>query len=139
MTKYTLIAEHTDLYTGKTLTKNTTEFEVDGLMDVIENVEMFLKGTGFVFDGYLDIVPPEEDDIDTQEWHNPEWKTPQEDSSPLIDEWTQVRREDAMAEGGSYFTGATPTVTVNGGTDTITLSDMNSVHSKYYFDTERNK
>lgn len=61
MTKYTLIAEHTDLYTGNTVSKSTHEFEVDGLMDVVENVELFLKGAGFVFDGYLDIVPVEED------------------------------------------------------------------------------
>ena len=35
MTKYTLIAEHTDLYTGNTISKSTHEFEVDGLMDVV--------------------------------------------------------------------------------------------------------
>jgi hypothetical protein len=67
MTKYTLIAEHTDLYTGSTISKSTHEFEVDGLMDVVENMELFLKGAGFVFDGYLDIVPVEDNlqsDID---------------------------------------------------------------------------
>jgi hypothetical protein len=96
MTKYTLIAEHTDLYTGNTISKSTHEFEVDGLMDVVENVELFLKGAGFVFDGFLDIVPPEEDS--PPEWTTEEWDTPQED----ISEWDKV-------------------------------------HSKYYFDTERNK
>jgi hypothetical protein len=117
MTKYTLIAEHKDLFTGKTLTKNSTEFEVDGLMDVLENVEMFLKGTGFIFDGYLDIVPPEEntiqDDIGVHEF---EFSTMQD--TPI--------------------TGYQSTVTVNRGDDTITLSDMEN-HSKFYFDTERNK
>jgi len=124
MTKYTLIAEHTDLYTGKTLTKNTTEFEVDGLMDVIENVEMFLKGTGFVFDGYLDIVPPEEDDIDKQEWHNPEWETPQENLEPTI----TILGEPypAPKDFASINLTGEP------------LDTLNS-HSKYYYDTERNK
>lgn len=77
MTKYTLIAEHTDLYTGNTISKSTHEFEVDGLMDVVENVELFLKGAGFIFDGFLDIVPPEEDS--PPEWHNEEFETPSGD------------------------------------------------------------
>jgi hypothetical protein len=78
MTKYTLIAEHTDLYTGNTISKSTHEFEVDGLMDVVENVELFLKGAGFIFDGFLDIVSPEEDT--PPEWTTEEWDTPQEDT-----------------------------------------------------------
>ena len=67
MTKYTLIAKHTDMYTGNTISKSTHEFEVDGLMEVVENMELFLKGSGFVFAGYLDIVPLEDNlqsDID---------------------------------------------------------------------------
>ena len=35
--------------------KNTLEFEADGLGDVIANIEIFLKGNGFFFDGVLDI------------------------------------------------------------------------------------
>lgn len=89
MTKYTLIAEHTDMYTGNTISKSTHEFEVDGLMEVVENMELFLKGAGFVFDGFLDIVPQEED---SPEWETPEWETPQEH------EWTQTLRADAQAE-----------------------------------------
>jgi len=117
MTKYTLISEHKDLFTGKTLTKNTTEFEVDGLMDVLENVEMFLKGTGFIFDGYLDIVPPEEDTIQNDMGDSEFQFSPMQDMP---------------------FPEYQSTVTVNRGDDTITLSDMEN-HSKFYFDTERNK
>jgi hypothetical protein len=76
MTKYTLIAEHTDLFTGNTISKSTHEFEVDGLMGVVENMELFLKGAGFVFDGFLDIVPPAEE---LPEWITPEFDTPQDD------------------------------------------------------------
>jgi hypothetical protein len=35
--------------------KNTLEFEADGLEDVVANMEIFLKGNGFFFDGALDI------------------------------------------------------------------------------------
>jgi hypothetical protein len=35
--------------------KNKLEFEADGLEDVIANMEIFLKGNGFFFDGALDI------------------------------------------------------------------------------------
>jgi hypothetical protein len=40
--------------------KNTMEFEVDQLQDVLAYFEQFLKGAGYVFDGTLDIVPPDE-------------------------------------------------------------------------------
>ena len=48
MTKYKLIMKD-DNY------KNTLEFEADGLEDVVANMEIFLKGCGFFFDGILDI------------------------------------------------------------------------------------
>jgi len=35
--------------------KNKLEFESDDLSDVIANIEIFLKGCGFIFDGALDI------------------------------------------------------------------------------------
>jgi hypothetical protein len=35
--------------------KNKLEFESDDLSDVIANMEIFLKGCGFIFDGALDI------------------------------------------------------------------------------------
>ena len=56
MPKFTLITEHTDLYTGDVTSKTTHEFEVDYLPDVLENIELFLRGAGFVFDGNLDFV-----------------------------------------------------------------------------------
>lgn len=63
MTKYTLIAEHTDMF-GKQLTKTTHEFDVDYIGDVLENVELFLRGVGFVLDhdAHLDFVNHEEFD-----------------------------------------------------------------------------
>jgi len=48
MTKYILIAKD-DKY------KNRLEFESDDLGDVVANMEIFLKGGGFFFEGVLDI------------------------------------------------------------------------------------
>jgi hypothetical protein len=48
MAKYKLVMKELDF-------KNTLEFKADGLEDVIANIEIFLKGNGFFFDGALDI------------------------------------------------------------------------------------
>jgi hypothetical protein len=71
MPKFTLIAEHTGLYARDVESRTTHEFEVDYLPDVLQNMELFLRGVGFVFDGNLDIVNDFEEP--------PEWHTPQED------------------------------------------------------------
>lgn len=57
MSKYTFTCEQCD---GSTI---TVTCEKDGLIDVIENFEFFLKGSGFHFNGTLDIVNEEEDDF----------------------------------------------------------------------------
>lgn len=36
--------------------KTTKEFEGDYLPDVLEEIELFLRGSGYVFDGELEIV-----------------------------------------------------------------------------------
>ena len=48
MAKYKLVMKENDY-------KNTLEFNSDDLSDVIANIEIFLKGNGFFFDGHLDI------------------------------------------------------------------------------------
>jgi len=48
MAKYKLVMKELDF-------KNTLEFEADGLEDLLANMEIFLKGNGFFFDGALDI------------------------------------------------------------------------------------
>ena len=119
--KYTLIAE--DEFGGSTTTR---EFQADFLPDVLSEVELFLRGAGFFFEGNLDFV---NDFEDAPEWTTQEWDTPHvgemydsmdlpNNSWPFAaphskapDEWTQTLREDAAAEGHSY----------------------------HYFDTQRNK
>ena len=49
MPKFTLIAEHDDE------TRTTVEFNQDYLPDVLMQMDMFLRGTGFVYDGSLNI------------------------------------------------------------------------------------
>jgi hypothetical protein len=49
--KYTLIAE--DEYGGS---KTTREFTEDFLPHVLTEIEMFLKGAGFIFSGNLDFI-----------------------------------------------------------------------------------
>ena len=94
--KYTLIAE--DEFGGSTTTR---EFQADYLPDVLSEVELFLRGAGFFFEGNLDFVNDFETEPEwepEEEWTTPEWDTPQED-----------------------------------------ISEWHKVHSKHYFDTERNK
>ena len=68
MARYTFTCEHFDYnnFTGEELdvaSKHTTEFRADDLTTMLENFELFLRGAGFVFDGVIDVVKPEDDDL----------------------------------------------------------------------------
>ena len=56
MPKFTLIAEHTDIYGKPTSHKVTHEFNVDTLGEVLENTDLFIRGVGFVPSGTLDYI-----------------------------------------------------------------------------------
>ena len=102
--KYTLIAE--DEYGGS---KTTREFNVDYLPEVLSEVELFLKGAGFVFGGNLDFVNDfEEEPI----WQTTEWESSQ---GPTMN------NPDLPNNNWPF-----------GKTDTVE-------HNEHYFDTERNK
>lgn len=60
MSKYTFICEGTDLYGKPDGSKITHEVKQETLMDIIESFEHFLRGAGFQFEGFLDIVEPDE-------------------------------------------------------------------------------
>jgi hypothetical protein len=114
--KYTLIAE--DTWDGS---KTTREFEVDALPEVLSEVELFLRGAGFFFDGNLDFVndfeEPEWDDDDFQETYDPPHVGEMYDSMNLpSNNWP--------------FSGAGSNVESGG---------AGNIHSQHYFDTERNK
>lgn len=58
MAKYTFTCQHFTLR-DRPIDKITYEIEADSLHELLAGVENFLKGSGFVFDGTLDIVPYE--------------------------------------------------------------------------------
>lgn len=60
MPKFTLICEHSDLY-GTPNQKMTHEFTAETLDEVLENTELFIKGSGYIPNGVLDFVPMEDD------------------------------------------------------------------------------
>lgn len=63
MAKYTFISEE-----SLNRSKITFEFEAVSLTDMLEQFEHFLRGCSFVFDGYVDIVEPEElSDVDVED------------------------------------------------------------------------
>jgi hypothetical protein len=73
--KYTLIAE--DEFGGSITTR---EFTADYLPEVLSEIELFLKGAGFVFDGNLDFVNDFETEPEwepEEEWNTEEWSTPE--------------------------------------------------------------
>ena len=72
MARYTFTCEHFDYndFTGdeqNVASKHTTEFRADTLETMLENFELFLRGSGFVFDGVIDVVKPEDENFDFTE------------------------------------------------------------------------
>ena len=58
--------------------ETTVDFNADSLTEVLDQFELFLRGSGFYFTGKLDFV---NDDDCGPEWHNEEFDTPQEEPS----------------------------------------------------------
>jgi hypothetical protein len=112
--KYTLIAE--DEYGGS---KTTREFTEDYLPNVLTEIELFLKGAGFIFNGNLDFVD-EFAETNTDFEFEPDW-----------DEcYTTDDTMGNLPKNNWPFAGA--------GSNTETGGAGNN-HSQHYFDTERNK
>jgi hypothetical protein len=110
MPKFTLIGEHTDIYGKPNGTKVNYEFHCDFLPEVLEHVDMFLKGCGFNPTGTLDYIPDEEYYGAPTEWE------PEE-------EWNDHGGGSTMADYPELYD----------------EQDIASTKSKHYFDTERNK
>ena len=125
--KYTLIAE--DEYGGSITTR---EFQADYLPDVLSEVELFLKGAGFVFNGNLDFV----NDFETE----PEWEPEEEWTTPHVGEMY-----DSMDLPSNNWPFAAPHPkapdewTQTGAGSNVESGGAGNIHSQYYFDTERNK
>ena len=65
----------------------TIEFSADYLPDVLEHIEMFLRGSGFIVSGKLDFIDYED------EYTTPKFE-PAEDEDEELDEWTQTLIDD---------------------------------------------
>ena len=59
MPKFTFIGEHTDLQGNPDGTKVTYEFNCDFLPEVLDHVDLFIRGCGFNPTGTLDFVEDE--------------------------------------------------------------------------------
>jgi hypothetical protein len=63
--RYEFIQYETDAYGEETANKISTSFHADTLDQVIERMQYFLKGSGFIFDGQLEIVTEDTSDLET--------------------------------------------------------------------------
>lgn len=112
MPKFTLIGEHTDLQQNPDGTKVQYEFNCDYLHEIVEHLELFLRGCGFNPTGKLDFIPEEE------YYGEPQWE-PEED-------WTGDGHEGMGSTMADY-------------PELYDAQDLPMGKSKHYFDTERNK
>jgi hypothetical protein len=74
--------------------ETTVEFSADYLPDILEQFEMFLRGSGFHFSGTLDFVPDEE----YYGYTTPKFECAEEnyeDENEETHEWTQTLRDDS--------------------------------------------
>lgn len=75
MSKFTFICEEESMpFVSSTEAKRTVEFRADGLSDILQEFECFLRGAGFHFEGQLDIVDENEwtelaEDEEPQTWN----------------------------------------------------------------------
>lgn len=137
MSKFTFVCQEESTPLSRIVeTKRTVEFRADGLSDVLQEFEHFLRGAGFHFDGYLDIVSEEdfqsEDDEETEgKLSSIDWTVSQLMKGPIT--LQDVTKEEGFFiqphpnDSGidlSNYGAAQPTISVGGGVDTITLSDL---------------
>ena len=68
MPRFTFICEHDAEQLGgyqSDYRRNEVTFQAEAWSEVLEEVETFLRGSGYYFDGHVDMVEPEEKQEDT--------------------------------------------------------------------------
>ena len=124
--KFTFSFEQCDSFGNVAKTYNLTTNEVS-LVALIEDFETFLKGSGFVFDGILDIVEPESMEISPEE---------QAEMDALFPVGGAGNSAPWQGNGGAgYNVGAGDQKPAKENYDVNTTT----TYSKYYYDTMRNK
>lgn len=109
MPRFTFICEHDSFRDGGLQSKNTYEFKGEGLMEVVEEFERFLKGSGYVFDGTLDFVNEEDfsDEIKLSEDDDTFYLDPQSMNDPFPflaeDSVTITSQQPEMSNGILHF------------------------------------
>jgi hypothetical protein len=114
---------------------STVTMELSGdlsLTDVLERFQDFLKGCGYHFDGTLDIVYDEVDEI-TDDLDNLDSSYPDG-----VDYWNTDNMNTSFGAASETFTVSDNIDLGNVNLD-IKLSADDNLHSAYYWDTERNK
>jgi hypothetical protein len=89
MPKFTLIAEHTNAYGKPDGTKVTYEFQVDTIEHILENVDLFIRGCGYM-------PPPGMLDYQVEEFSDFGGGSTNEDYAELQDdnvEWDKVQNK----------------------------------------------
>jgi hypothetical protein len=109
MPKFTLIAEHTDLNGTPDGTKVNYEFHCDFLPEVLEHMDLFLRGCGFAPTGTLDYVD--------------EFAETNMDFG-LEQDWDTLYTGDGHDGMGSTLDD---------------YPELKTPHSEYYYDVDRNK
>ena len=101
MPKFTLIAEHTDLYGKPDGTKVNYEFHCDFLPEVLEHVDLFLKGCGFNSSGTLDYVPVEEYYGQPSDTEEPTWND--HGGGSTMADYPELYGEQDLPKSKHYF------------------------------------
>ena len=112
--------------------KRTVEFEAVSLNDILAEVEMFLRGSGFYFQGTLDIVD-ESDYQEPEETEEPpktgswDWTIEQLKKGPIT--LQDVTKDDTTISFPGIdiqsYGAAQPTTAFFSGEDTITITALN--------------
>lgn len=100
--RYRFSVDHED-DDGRTTFSNTLEFDAEMLPDVIGNFELFLKGSGFSFDGHVDITPSAYTQSNSYNNHPDSWPDPSfHDANETLRESAEIHvKRPADTEGGS--------------------------------------
>jgi hypothetical protein len=67
----------------------TIEFSADYLPDILEHIEMFLRGSGYIISGKLDFVDYED------EYTTPKFEPAEDEDEEETHEWTQTLKDDS--------------------------------------------
>jgi len=92
--KFTLIAEDEPWFTSGTgtnaTTKRTVEFRAESLTDIITEFDLFLKGSGYIFD-HLEVHDDNEDDEFCESETQEDLVFDEETAGPVLHPYAKVK------------------------------------------------